>query len=304
MFVILAILQAGRSAICGQALPSKPVEPVIVGFLDDAREEMVNFVPGVARQRVIRPAFERTLSGWQEVDGTSLPSHTKWTIAFDGRNLGQVESRTYSNGDLIRLLAILTPFQTILTPPAFVPTVGSPSQDFAGILGTPDTKFRRPLVAVSKPYFRDPDNWKRTKLPDKVGALVREAFRHEYSHVDRCKDEEIAERDWKFPDSALVFPVAYASNKNSFLVEASLNAGECGYVDDPDDASSEPWFFISSDGTVRRIGSFMSLLDAGDYDNDGRSEVLFFLSQGENTDGFVLFDASFTTKIRFTWSYH
>jgi hypothetical protein len=234
------------------------------------------------------------------VDASSLPNRIKWTIAFDGRNLGQVESRTFSNGDLRNLQAILTPFQTILTPPASVPNVGSPSQDFAGILGSPDTKFRRPLVALSKPYFRDPDNWKRTKLPDKVVALVREAFHHEYPHVDRCKDEEVAERDWKFPDSALLFPVAYASAKHSFLVEASLNAGEC----DPDDASSEPWFFISSDGSVRRIGSFMSLLDAGDYDNDGRSEVLFFLSQGENTDGFVLFDASFTTKISFTWSYH
>jgi hypothetical protein len=36
----------------------------------------------------------------------------------------------------------------------------------------------------------------------------------------------------------------------------------------------------------------------------GESEILFFLSQGENTDGFVLFDASFKTPIRFTWNYH
>ena len=48
----------------------------------------------------------------------------------------------------------------------------------------------------------------------------------------------------------------------------------------------------------------MSLLDAGDYDDDGQSEVLFFLSQGENTDGFVLYDASFREPVEFTWSYH
>jgi len=59
-----------------------------------------------------------------------------------------VESRAFSKDDSIHLL-------TILTPPGSVPNVGSPSQDFGGILGNPDTKFRRPLVAVSKPYFRE-----------------------------------------------------------------------------------------------------------------------------------------------------
>jgi hypothetical protein len=75
-------------------------------------------------------------------------------------------------------------------------------------------------------------------------------------------------------------------------------------VDDPGDPLSEPWFFVSPNGTVRRIGSFMSLLDAGDYDNDGKSELVFFLSQGEDTDGFVLFDASLQKQASLTWHYH
>ena len=44
----------------------------------------------------------------------------------------------------------------------------------------------------------------------------------------------------------------------------------------------------------------MTLLDAGDYDDDGQSEVVFFLSQGENTDGFVLYDATFAKPITLT----
>lgn len=85
---------------------------------------------------------------------------------------------------------------------------------------------------------------------------------------------------------------------------ASLNAGDCGWVDQEDDPLSAPWFFVSENGTVKRIGSFMSLLDAGDYDNDGTSEVVFLLSQGENTDGFVLFDGSFEKKTSLLWHYH
>lgn len=48
----------------------------------------------------------------------------------------------------------------------------------------------------------------------------------------------------------------------------------------------------------------MSLLDAGDYDSDGKSEVVFLLSQGENTDGFVLFDASFEKQVSALWHSH
>lgn len=78
----------------------------------------------------------------------------------------------------------------------------------------------------------------------------------------------------------------------------------CGYISEPEEPESEPWFFVSSDGNVRRIGSFLTLLDAADYDSDGSSEVVFVLSQGDNTDGFVLFDGNFEKRVTVTWHYH
>jgi hypothetical protein len=294
--ILLSVLFL-NATLCAQTSPVTTNDVIYVGFLDDAREEMVDWKPGVARQRVIRPAFEKTGSRWKEVDVSSVPQHMEWTIAFHGRNLGQVDSKGGPEG--------LTAVQTVVTAVGVVPTVGSPSQKLAGLMAIGPTKVRRPLTVVSKPYFQDPDGWKRTtKLPQEVSELVRKAFRHDFPHVDRCKDEEIVERNWKFPDSALALPIAYASNKRSFLVRASLNAGDCGYVDDPDDPLSNPWFFIAPDGTVRRIGSFMTLLDTGDYDNDGKSELVFFLSQGEDTDGFVLYDANLQKRAGLTWHYH
>lgn len=281
-----------------QIPPTTGTDKVYIGFLDDAREEMVNWKPGVAKGRIIRLAFEKTASGWKVADSLHPPARMEWTIAFDGRSLGRVESQQDPKQGL-------TPVQTILTRVAEIPTIGAPSQEFAGLMADGPGRVRRPLVAVSKPYFRDPDAWKRsTKLPIEIAALVRKSFRHDYPRVSRCKDEEVVEKDWKFPDSALELPVAYASNKRSFLVKAQLAAGECGYVDNPDDPLSDPWFFVSADGTVRRIGSFMSLLDAGDYDNDGRSELIFFLTQPEDTDGFLLFDSSLQKQASFIWSYH
>lgn len=276
---------------------SAKTEAIYIGVLDDAREEMVNWKPGVALQRVIRPLFEKTGDTWKQVDPSTLPSRLDWTIAFDGKKLGSVQSEKDPDEGL-------TSVQKILAASAAIPSVGSPSQRFAGIMAYGPARVRRPLIAVSKAYYGDPDGWKREALPNEVAALVRKAFRRDYPKVDRCKDEEAVEKNWNFPDGALDFPAVYGSNHHSFLVETHLNAGDCGWVDSPDDPESNPWFFISDEGTVRRIGSFMSLLDAGDYDNNGKSEVVFFLSQGENTDGFVLFDADFKNQVSLLWSYH
>ena len=288
---LLCTLLLGQ-VLTAQSTRVTSAEIIYVGILDDAREEMANWEPGVANQRLIRPAFEKVGSAWHLVDHSSIPHQMTWTVAFDGKNLGQIESKAIP-GVVTREKSegFLTQVQTLTTPSASVPAIGTPSAAYAGLMSMGPGKMRRPPVVVSRPNVRDPDGWKRfSPLPDRIETLVRAAFRRDLPHVNRCK-EEVAQHDWRFPDSSLGFPVAYASNKGSFLVEAELDAGNCGYVDDPDDPLSGPWYFVSVEGSVRRIGSFMSVLDAGDYDGCGRSELVFFLSQPEDTDGFVLYDS-------------
>lgn len=288
-----------------QTTQSTRTEHVYVGFLDDAREEMVNWKAGVASDRLIRPAFEKTSAGWHQIKPGSVPGRMNWTVAFDGRNLGQISSKAVPIGSRPKGVDFryLSPVQAIITSVTAVPSVGAPSEQYAP-LGMGPTKGRRPLVVVSKPYTSDPDGWKRqSRPPNTVAALVLEAFRNEFPHAYRCKNDGIVQHDWKFPDSSLSFPATYVSNKGSFLIEARLDDGDC-YDDDPSDPGSSPWFFITADGLTRRIGSFMSLLDAGDYDNDGRSEVIFVLEQPEDTEGFVLYDADMHKRASLLWTYH
>ena len=166
-----------------QIPPTTGTDKVYIGFLDDAREEMVNWKPGVAKGRIIRLAFEKTASGWKVADSLHPPARMEWTIAFDGRSLGRVESQQDPKQGL-------TPVQTILTRVAEIPTIGAPSQEFAGLMADgPGRVHCSRLCSVSKPYFRDPDAWKRsTKLPIEIAALVRKSFRHDYPRVSRCKD--------------------------------------------------------------------------------------------------------------------
>jgi hypothetical protein len=276
---------------------------VYVAILDDAREDIQREKTDAIERRLVMPAFEKHGTKWQATTHFPL-TDAKWTVAFDGKSLGQIESQASSNeADQINS-DISRAKQTIVTPTDKVPTVGKRSSEFTGVSGMLGlTAARRPLVLVSKPYYRDPDSWKRTQLRDEIGGLVRAAFRRQYPHVDRCEDEEIAERDWKFPDSAIKFPYAYASNKNSFIVAVSLDAGNCGWggqPDNPTDAFVYQWFLVAGDRSVMRMGGFDRLLDAGDYDDDGRSELVFFSMRSESSDVYDLLYDNFqkTTELQ------
>ena len=272
---------------------SAMVGTVYVGILDDAREHAWHGKVDGDGLRLVMPAFEKTGTEWQGVSSFS-PLEMKWTISFDGKNLGAIETRANTKGGSADQLSSpeSRAKQTIVTRAASVPVVGKPSRAFVGASFLVGLKtVHRPLIAVSKPYYRDPDGWKRAQVPEKIAALVRTGFRGQYPHVDRCEHEAIAEHDWKYPDSALTLPAAYASNKNFFLVAVRLKAGDCGWggrPDDPVDPWVLQWFLVGAGGSVRRVGGFEELLDAGDYDNDGRSEIIFFSTRSERSDAYDL----------------
>jgi hypothetical protein len=62
-------------------------------------------------------------------------------------------------------------------------------------------------------------------------------------------------------------------------------------------------WFATHKTQSKYIGSGMTLIDAGDYDNDGSSEVLLLRSE-ENLDAYVLLTNRLSKKIDFGWNYH
>lgn len=298
----------GATLTCrAQFVSSSSEGTIYIGILDDVREDIWLGKTEKIGGRLVMPAFEKSNAEWHSVTHF-LIRQVEWTAAFDGKNLGQVESQATSNeADQINSESSRAK-QIILTPNADIPTVGKPSKMFTGVSSLFGlAKVRRPLVVVSKPYYRDPDHWMPTRLPTEIARMVRQGFRNEYPHVGRCEHEHVAETDWKFPDSALALPKAYASNKNSFLVAVRLNAGDCGWgghPDDPLDSFVDQWFFVAADRSVRRIGGFEDLLDAGDYDNDGNSELIFFSTRSEKSDAYDLVYDSFRKSVDLEIGYH
>jgi hypothetical protein len=275
----------------------------LIGILEDDRLELVNWKKGPSKKRVIRPLFQKKGGEW--VISTSHSEEINWTIAFDGKTSGSV--RSIPNPEKI-------PFNKDVHVPKPQPDqsliLGKPSEDFSG---WQNTLFNRPLVLVSNGSSKDPDGWKSFSPTEAQVRLFKSKFRSEYTKVKNCNEnEEPLPNPWPYKDTDIKLLKGYMSNKGALLINMYLEGGKCGINRDP--FTAQLFLFrpdMSSTHIVARSNKnrpveaklSLTLVDAGDYDDDGKSEVIFFVS-GYNEDGYAIYYDSFRKNVSWTWSYH
>lgn len=286
-------------AVCAQE-PLKPA--VILGIL----ENFPGNPPEDPGHRSVRVVFKKNGNQWQPYSSdcsdpeclkkviAEYPSEMYWTIAFDGRNLGQLSSRTPEQFESYSSLG-----EQFITGAGPVPTIGKRSSDFGTFLN--DTAYR-PLVAVSQPYFKDPDLWKPARLFSAQVAVVRQEFRRKFPKL--CSVDEKTEVDipFQYRDHDIKMRKMFSSKNGWSLIELYIKGVEC---DDDETGFNlyNQWFVMNPEGRVQFLGEGMWLVDAGDYDNDGKSEVLFCIDQ-YNRGGYRLFYDDFKKQAIFEFHYH
>lgn len=277
---------------------------VIVGVLEDVPGHSA----GEHNHRGVRIVFQKTNSGWQAFPSdcqdqnedcmskvaVQYPQQVTWTIAFDGRSLGQVSGRTPEKFAFYSDVGLQT-----VTDQEHIPKIGKRSKEFAGTLDAP---VYRPLIADSQPYFKDPETWKPKHLSARLLTVLRRQFRKKFSKVMNCAVQETATpRPWLYPDDDIKPLKAYSSKNDWTIAQIRLEGYRC---DGPvDDSFIDQWFVIDPSNQVSFLGQSMQLVDAGDYDNDGKSELVFSLN-GENQGGYKLFYDDFKKNAVFEFSYH
>ena len=214
------------------------------------------------------------------------PAKVSWTVAFDGKKVGAAESvqRTYASYGQVGT--------EDLTPDSTAPEITDGAEAFATWLGV--SQFR-PLVAISRPNFTDPDHWKPFRPPPEIGTQAHAAF-HRAVPVLRCEDQEVPYTD----DDILLLDNGYRSGAGDVLLALRATPSN-DHCESNEDAWDSVWFLLAR-GTFHFVGTGLTLLDAGDYDGDGISEIVF-QSSGYNRDGYVLFHPGTKAKVEFGWSY-
>ena len=296
------------ASVCAWIFANSPcasgqVPPTLVGILEDNP----GLYAGYPHYRDVRVVFRREGTGWFALPNNcpdqrclknivaKFPAKVRWTIAFDGKQLGQVVSRTPTSFDFYSTVG-----QQTIVGGTMPPTIGKPSGDFAGFLGEP---VFRPLVAISEPNYRDPEDWKPTQLSTYTTAAVRKAFRTRFPNVANCSKQDIENaKPWPYTDADVKVEKVYASNRHWLIAEVVLSGNECdGPFDDK--SFSSQWFVITPEQQVRFLDSAMWLVDAGDYDKDGKSELVFSIADYDR-GGYKLFYDDFNRSAIFKFSYH
>lgn len=304
----LAIAACSPSAPTPVAVPPTPVVEappmqVTVGVLEDR--------PGAttaeAARFVVRALFRKDKEGWTSLEPectdmsclasapADFPASVDWTVIHHGGTRGSVRASTpavwqlYADVGSQELAAGVTP-----------PTVGERSMEFAGNNGVP---IYRPLLAVSAPVGPDADSWKAAPVPAKTADAIKVAFRGLFANVGNCANEGTSEaRPVTYQDADIVISGGAASVTGWSVATANLKGYRC---DGPwDDTGFAPQTFaISPAGDARYLGEGLQLLDASDFDGNGKSEVAFMITNA-NRGGYDLRYNDFAGQAVFAFNYH
>lgn len=288
--------------VCISAACALSAQTTYLGILED--------VPGVyagePNHRAIRVVFQKKGNAWQALPSrcpdqiclktisSSYPPEVRWTVTFDGRDLGQVTARTPDEFEFYSRVG-----QQRITSTAPIPSVGKRSAEFGGFT---DQAVYRPLVVNSKPYYKDPESWKPSQLPRELAGELRHRFRRMFPKVANCENtEENASKLWGYKDTDIKIIKTYSSNRGWFLAQVRLDNYQCdGPADEP---FIDQWFAIAPSREVVFLDHGMWLVDAGDYDNDGKSELVFSIDRN-NRGGYEVFYDAFRKKATFEFTYH
>jgi hypothetical protein len=260
-FLLTLLCALALGAVTGELVSVNEREPeVMLGVLEDhpgLRASEPNFWRVVA-------LFEKEGREWEALPNPCsdlpclkalpklYPREVTWTIAFDGRNLGQVTARTLS--EFVDPGSVGAERITSSGP---VPTVGRRSLSNAGFYFSPTY---RTLVAVSKPNYRDPDVWKPSHLSGDLVVALRRRFRARFPRVSNCKDPiENVQKPWEYRDEDIKLGKTYSSKENWSIAELHLTGWKC----DEEQMDGSPfltqWYTISPTGKFGFLGAQMWL---------------------------------------------
>lgn len=275
----------------------------ILGVLEDVPP----FGAGTQHRRAVRVVFEKEGSEWQAFPGNcsdetclssisvKYPLEIVWTVAFDGRSLGQITSRTPQRFAYYAEVGLQN-----VTSKSSVPIVGSRSRQFGG---QTDASVYRPLVTNSKPFVSDPEVWNRSPLSAEQVFRIRQAFRQHFGKLCQLAADQTHLKPLEYTDENLIVVSACKAKTGWAIARVHLQ----GAIDCADTEAGfeidDSWFAVDPQMQVRYLGDGIWLVDAGDYDNDGHSELVFSINR-DNSGGYELFYDQFKKRVVFQYGYH
>jgi hypothetical protein len=254
----------------------------------------------------LRLGFAANADGWSAIcksDSNNVclfqaPAVSQWQVRAGGKELGKITSQGWfdpslgaANG-LLRVTTLTSLF------------VGPRSNVFAGWLDKP---VHHPLMALANPLPQETPKWTRIRAADADARTMLPLLARVRPLVPDCSSGEPAKGRALTADDVHVGEV-WQSASGERLISANLKPERVKACDYTADLLADVWAHDDGHSLVSAIPSLSeketthALIDAGDFNADGKEEFLFFLG-GYNEDGFILVYDQFRRSARFSWSY-
>jgi hypothetical protein len=255
----------------------------------------------------VRVLFAKKESAWQALTEAGsaeglLAQEMAWTVALDGRSLGEIRTAdpgfntpyewTYPRDRLLKV-----------APSPSAPDAANKRHQFGGWCAVPK---RRPLVVVSSGGgVTDPDTWRPHTATASSLERMFTTFKARAGPADICPGQSESRVSFVYGPGDIEVLSSYRDRQGRFLISLRIERPkEPDMCDGPIDSAWDSHTFVVTSTNVGYIGQGLELVDAGDYDMDGHSELLFW-SSAYNRDGYVLFPSNLAaTPTTFQWNYH
>lgn len=298
------------------AVPAHAQPLDVLGILEDIEPSQDDAQAGTAPLVTrLRASFAKTGAGWRPVCQLGglendrldclkdVDARTTWTVSHRTKRLGEVVTAGWYDASRYRTIGVLG-LET-RDPPRLAES-GRP------VAGGGTAVVHRPLVAATRPRLRPPTGWRETAVSreDLVAAVA--FFTPYMARLPGCSpDQPVADAPALAPEHfAGIVALVSRSGERAFGVRLreALRKG-CDAL--PGVEWSDFWLHVKGRAAPQLIALSpmketvmrFTLVDWGDFDGDGRIDVIFRQATAEE-DGYVLVHGGFENLVRATWPNH
>lgn len=241
---------------------------------------------------IVRPVFKLASAGWQPLQH-SLNSPVNWYVGFDGRMIGELSSKPRKRS------GYADEGTHLIVDKTSVPMIGKPTYEFGNWVDGSVAR-QRPLVLSTSNQFDDPQSWKPYRPTVDELSMCRRVFRIAAGKFHFGNDDKKPTSN--YPDKSIKLDKAYRANTGDRILQLYIDY-DLFKDDGPISEQTEYWIRIDDKDRATVLKAQGQLLDAGDYDGNGKSEIVFAFS-GYNEDGYFLIADHFLKTVSNLWSYH
>jgi hypothetical protein len=271
---------------------------IVIGLLEQFRYKQYIRV-AFHKQGAVWTAFPNNFKSIESLQDamSKYPEEMEWIVSQRGKRSGTIISFQPS-----LISALSEAGLHMMKMGEDIPSSGDLTEEFSGNAGKPCA---RPLVCSSQSMIADPDGWKRVRSTAGLVRACQPAFKVAVKDLYVVSDSG-KKAKLKYKEGMAVVHECWAAKDGTIYLSLKISGNMdklSGYQVPAGAPEWEPQgFMINPKGKATWLGSGLRFVDAGDYDKDGRSEVIFFYTRG-NSDGYAMYHSGFSKAVSFSWSY-